>query len=348
MYLQYRAFSVPKLETKDEENEDSMAPASQSGAESLADFRCSVSDGASTADFSRDWSHLLTNSFATDQNGAWLDNDLLLAELANLAKQWKQTTDGYFEGRERQFWEVEKPGHAALAGLILNHSDPEQRTFVVITYGDSCFFQIRNEQVIMRAPETAYDKFASNPHLLCTDQDQNRNVPKRIVRVPGTWEPGDVFYLMTDAVSATVYWCLENNIAEFATLDTIKTQSSFAAYIDHMRATKRADDEPFMKNDDCTMIRISVHLEPVAVEPSTEQQGSSADVQSINAAKPASEGNVMTAATAKLTPIGAGDVQPSSSSDDSSTSQSGGGADTSANRDQTSEEKKPEKVQTTQ
>lgn len=176
------AHSVPKLGRSAWENEDSADTDPSAG-------RFAVADGASTSARPEVWSRLLVESFIDE----WAD-PLAPSVLAGLRDRWNALVTGpslpwYAQAKLLQ------GADSTFLGLRL---DPVAGLFHAAGVGDSCLFHIRGCEVLRVGPIDDPARFGRFPELVSSRV--NAAVPAATV-LAGTYQPGDVFLLATDAIA---------------------------------------------------------------------------------------------------------------------------------------------------
>jgi hypothetical protein len=120
--------------------------------------------------------------------------------------------------------------------------------------GDSCLLQVRGGSLACSFPFSNADEFNSRPRLL-SSLDGDHSEDFAVGKVSGSWQAGDTFYLMTDALAC---WCLrgaESNEPVFDRLIALEMQSDFETLVAELRSTNDADGRQLLKNDDVTLLR---------------------------------------------------------------------------------------------
>jgi hypothetical protein len=130
---------------------------------------------------------------------------------------------------------AEEGAHAALLGLALR---PEGR-YGAWSVGDCCLMHRRNERTIETWPFERPEEFSNRPVLLGSRAGES--LPPVASR-EGRWKPGDVFWLVTDALAA---YLLGRDSATAPGLD------AFEAFVESARADG-------MRNDDVTFLQIEI------------------------------------------------------------------------------------------
>ncbi|MGN6561089.1 MAG: hypothetical protein ACTHMU_00365 [Thermomicrobiales bacterium] len=262
-----RAFRLPKAGNSADEYEDAHATGPDGAAE-LDVFRCAVADGATETSFAGRWARLLAEGYCA---GRFADAPLAKA-LAPLQAAWHTEIDGlalpwYAEEKARQ------GAFAALAGLTLIGKDGASGgEWSALAAGDSCLFQVRGEELLVAFPLTASSAFTNQPALLATESarnmvfsgDSDAAMPA-LQRAASDWQPGDAFYLLTDALACWFLAAHERGDRPWVALDAFGWAGAAAdrAFAGWIAARRAAGD---LRNDDVTLLRVVVGEVPSASE----------------------------------------------------------------------------------
>jgi len=265
MEIRYGALQEPKPGAKADQCEDALAYSDTRGL-------VAVSDGASNAFESRLWARLLAQGFVADSPLGFGD-DGLLSWTDSVAYRWSeaipwQALSVFQKAKARE-------GSAStLVGLELTTSSrrPTAGTWRCLALGDSCLFQVSGDRLAEKLPVSRSADFGLHTPLLYTERDSNRQNIPAAVRWHGTWQQGDCFFLLTDAIAQ---WFLredERGAAPWKTLISLD-EAGFSAFVKEKRARHQ------MRQDDVTafMVGLGVPLAarrtptPVEVQPSRQQ-----------------------------------------------------------------------------
>lgn len=266
----------PKAGSTEAEYEDawSVPRGSASAAEGCT---VAVADGASESMLAGAWARILARAV-----GRSAGRDLDAAGLAELvcaaAGQWPAYLERYLRLRERAgrpvAWyeepKLERGAYATLLGVSFRReSGPVYSgggTWTGAALGDSCAFQVRRNRLVSAFPLEAADQFDTSPDLAGSRDPDPGLVELRTVARRGTWLPGDVFYLATDAAAQ---WFLAEEVSGrrpwvqidevFDAVDAVDTVDDGdapvpSAWLEGLRA------ERSIRNDDVTIVRC--RLEP--------------------------------------------------------------------------------------
>jgi hypothetical protein len=254
-------FWVQKNGSTPEEYEDAswVGPDGAPRGERAGRFlRLAVCDGASEAVLAGHWARHLAQRFGESRAS-------VVKTLSTAVSEWQEIVEKYVSGREHDGSPIqwyEEPGLArgAFATLLMVQltaalKGESKGSWQALALGDSCVFQVRDEQLIESFPIRDPDAFNSSPQLVPSRPADNDLVVSRIDRYRGRWESGDSFYLATDALAA---WFLRHSSrgnepwGVLRDLDTEAGPSSFEAWIASLR------DAGEIHNDDVTLIRVHI------------------------------------------------------------------------------------------
>ena len=280
-----QAFHVPKLGNAADEYEDAFFP--DSFTDRVNGFRCAVADGASESVFAKNWAQALVRSFGARQmhlqrlreqwqqdvgsqrlpwflekksrRGAFAafiglsirtnttakSRAKAARKPATSATDWMpaETTSGNGAARKESGWHTEKtPGRVA-------------GTWRALAVGDSCLFQLRDDNLITVGPVCKSDQFDNSPFLIGSkSKDTFRRDAQNVSVHSGTWSRGDRFYLATDALSQ---WLLLRHEASMSPWEMLRELGAKDTRdFDELIQEMRADHD--LHNDDTTLLRVEV------------------------------------------------------------------------------------------
>ena len=246
-----RAFWVPKAGNSETEYEDAFWPHKPLDAGGTC-FRFAVADGATETSFSKIWAKQLVRAFCK----GCLDAPTLFDYLPKLQQRWsaivrRRPLPWYAEEK------VRSGAFAAILGLVLRDESEGAACgeWQATALGDSCLAQVRDEKVLARFPLDCSESFTNRPHLLSSNPAYTEQVFERLLRIEGTWMPGDTFYLMTDALA---WWFMREVEAGMKPwyvlrdLGTVDQTEEFGQWISNLRRSKE------IRNDDVTLLRVDL------------------------------------------------------------------------------------------
>jgi hypothetical protein len=246
MRVSLAAYKTPKAGNGDDEYEDAHAKESGSPPDPAV-YRVALADGATESSFAKSWAELLTA-------GA-IDGRLDLAEpssLVPLQREW----DAAVSARPLPWFAEEKARLGAFAALVvLELFSSPHRMWRATAVGDCCVFHLRANELRDKFPLEHSTDFDTRPFLIGSRSDYRELVAPRLGVRDGTWEAGDEFLLMSDALAQ---WFLSETEAQrrphevLARLPESEVSESFREWVDELRRARR------LRNDDTTLLRVVV------------------------------------------------------------------------------------------
>jgi hypothetical protein len=244
-------FSIPKKGNQPRENEDFFYP---HGGEIRRDHQSiAIADGASEGFLSKLWSRILTVSYVNFNR-----TDLDIHQFTDFCIDvYEDQREKYLQRRRenntplRWFEEnlLLKGSFSTLLGVTFFDETPEGGSWLSVSVGDSCLFQLR-DSVIESFPVRDASSFSNSPDLISSNPAYNQELEAKVRVKTGRFLFGDTFYLMTDAIA---HWFMNQNAEggrPWATLDELFETDRLKDYIDRLRG------EGSLKNDDVTIARV--------------------------------------------------------------------------------------------
>ncbi|HVF68647.1 MAG TPA: protein phosphatase 2C domain-containing protein [Pyrinomonadaceae bacterium] len=238
-----RHFVLPKEGSGAEECEDAFARSADSR-------RFAVADGATEAFDARRWAVRLAETWVNAESAP-----LTVEEFRPWLAEQGEWMRASWEGRKLSWYAEEKRragSFAAFVGLRLEERGRRVR-WDAVALGDSCLVRTRGGRVETALPVSTHEEFNSAPPLVPSNETVREAALAKLVSAGGEAERGDVFLLMSDALSA---WYLESSsksdgrAAEFDSLLGASENDSLAQLFRGERESKR------MKDDDIAVIRV--------------------------------------------------------------------------------------------
>lgn len=239
----FEALSVPKQAHTADELEDAWAADHAQG-------RFALSDGASSAYMSKNWARLLTAGFV--ELPERFDDGALREWLRVATQQWSRelAIDG---PASAAWWAAESASRgsdATLVGLEVSTSGSGRwRAWAV---GDSCVVHLRADRGalhrMMSFPLDRADAFDRHPDLVSTLNSESQILP-RVQRISGSYEFGDVFLLMSDALAE---WALSIERSDASVWSWLASadEHDFGVLVSSARSAGQLHD------DDTTLLRV--------------------------------------------------------------------------------------------
>lgn len=239
-----KVFWMPKKGNSIEEYEDSAFPLDSFETE-VSEFKCAVADGATETSFAGFWAALLCEGYCEN------------LELKELRKTWNEAV------RQKELpWyaeeKMEKGAYAALLGLHLKKGRGKKNPFIVDATGDCCLLHVRENQLLSSFPIAKSEDFNNSPALICSHDFAAVDAQMQKMTLKGEWKDGDAFFLLSDALAC---WALkrQENFQDAAdVLQNIETQEDLNRLVDEERQLILDDGRPAMKNDDVTLLCVTV------------------------------------------------------------------------------------------
>ncbi|HML20768.1 MAG TPA: protein phosphatase 2C domain-containing protein [Aggregatilinea sp.] len=252
MQVHARVFWLPKTGNTAEEYEDAFYP-NRDGDYGGTQLRFAVADGASEGMLSGQWAQILVRAYCRAINTSQMPD--LLARALPSWRDWKQH---YLDLRERQgrpvMWfeepGLEKGAFSTLLGLTLRDGDDPGWNATAL--GDSCMFQVRAGALVTAMPIDDAEAFGSRPFLIASNPARNNGLLERVHYATGDWQPGDRFYLMTDALAHWFVRECEAGATPWTAILAAEDPDAFDAWT----ATLKREHQ--IRNDDITLLCLEV------------------------------------------------------------------------------------------
>jgi len=258
-------FTSSKFGNLPEENEDASYILADKPLQIDEVYYYAVTDGATESSFAKEWAWLLAESYC---QGRLCDKGEFTEHLLKIQEDWLQQ----IESKESSlpWYALEKAQSGAFSSLI-GLKVYEKGTWEAIAIGDSCLFQIRQDQLITKFPIEYSEEFNNCPFLISSINSKNSQIAQNIRFLESKWEIGDSFYLMTDALSCWFLkeyekgnhpWVILRDLNnkqdsnylsnELSSDESHKYKNDFQEKVDSLRASKE------MRNDDVTLVSITL------------------------------------------------------------------------------------------
>jgi hypothetical protein len=256
MHVTARSLWAPKAGNRSEEYEDAFWPprpihrsinrtSNRAGSRGGL-FRCAVADGATETSFAGLWARQLVRAFGQGCFGGagWLEHlrreqELWYAEVMQKPLPW------YAEEK------VRSGAYAALLGLEISC----RGGWHAFGVGDCCLLQWRHGELRAAFPANSPDFFTSRPYLVPSSSAANGGLADRALRAKGTWQPGDHFALLSDALGHWAWRRIAAGEPPWAELERQLQDGrprGFAQWVAELR------DHAEVRNDDMTAVLVTV------------------------------------------------------------------------------------------
>ncbi|MGI8686902.1 MAG: hypothetical protein ACR2MO_17735 [Acidimicrobiales bacterium] len=248
------SFWLPRDGSPVEHYEDAYFPR-RTGVRITPRLRLAVADGASESMLSGLWAQTLVRTWCRSSRRRGMAD-----VVASAMSGWDKTIVAYRQGREAEERPIEwfeQPGldrgaHATLLGVELTRPPGGDGRWSAVSLGDSCLFQVRDDQLITAFPLTDAGAFGNAPELVPSSASHLARVVAHLERAEGSWRPGDALFLTTDALAAWFLAGAAAGTAPWQALSGIACDDSaaFAAWAAGERSGRR------LRNDDLTLVRV--------------------------------------------------------------------------------------------
>lgn len=248
MQITTRLLWLPKAGNRREEYEDAAWPARAVQAAGR-EFRCAVADGATESAFAGWWARQLVRWYGHGPVDARPLNVQLAAEQQHWLAEVQRTPLPWYAEEK-----AANGAYAALLGLHLHETEEGRRGWETLAVGDCCLVHLRAEAVLTSFPAADAGYFGNSPYLISSQPQRNAQLAAQTQRAAGTWQPGDQFWLMTDALA---HWFLTALAAEAAPAQQLRTavagpRRGLGAWFAGLRHTGA------LRNDDVTLLVVMV------------------------------------------------------------------------------------------
>ena len=180
--LHPRAFAVPKDGHAADECEDAFACNNPAG-------RFAIADGASESIYAGEWARLLCEAFVADSSSG----DGIGPWLGAAQKQWRR----HVRDKPAPWHVAEKLEDGAFATFLGLWVEPTEGRWRAVATGDTCLFLVRGDTLRKAFPVPAAAAFGTRPDLIGSLYKGRLTAAAS----KGKLEPGDQFFLMTDALA---------------------------------------------------------------------------------------------------------------------------------------------------
>lgn len=269
--LNYAVLSEPKAGSSKSEYEDAWSwSGGRPRARGSSAERCTfaVADGASESMLAGAWAGRLARAVGA-LAGEDLDAAVFADRICAAAARWPAYVNRYVRrragiGRPVAWYEeskLEQGAYATLLGVSF-HGKPGRESglsdsrggggWSAAALGDACGFQVREARLAEAFPLRSSAGFDTSPHLAVTRAPDRELIEARTVVRRGTWLPGDVFYLATDAAAQWFLAEVEAGRQPWRDIDEVcdaNAPDGTGDWLEKLRAQRS------MRNDDVTIIR---------------------------------------------------------------------------------------------
>jgi len=239
------AFSLPREGSGPEEYEDAFKV-------DVSALRFAIADGATESAYSKLWAQLLVDE--------WVRSPPVTFQRCNRAPKKERIWNEWLRPLQRRWCaQVDRPNlpwyaersirrgaFAAFLGVYLSG-----KKWYAVAVGDACLFHVRNDQLVKAFPLTHSKDFSNSPALVASRPNSpcNHRFP---LEESGSYQEGDLLFLMTDAVAAWFLAKVEQGFCPWRDFSEVlhchNPEQTFANMIGEARRNRE------MRNDDVTVV----------------------------------------------------------------------------------------------
>jgi hypothetical protein len=266
MAFKVSAFSVPKRGAIASDNQDAIWPrilgepyrGQREISPKKGNLFAGVADGATEGVLAGEWANLTLAALGTVRNPVRSPSDAVMS-LRSATRAWVsfkrlRTLKGTKPLTQLPSWlDDEAVARGAFATICAGWIGDDGSWFAV-TLGDSCVFQLRQNELITSWPLTKSDEFNNSPYLFSSEPCRNAELESHIKTYEGHWQTQDHIYFATDALACWIMKQQEKDEAPWSTLvslDPVADPEEFSRLVDSAR------DRGEMRNDDTTLLRVN-------------------------------------------------------------------------------------------
>lgn len=245
MHVLIKVLSVSKQGNNPEENEDASYP-HRGGEYDVDFFQLAIADGATETSFSGLWARMLVDAYC---HGKFAPGKLW-RHIDRLRHQWLRTV----KSKSLPWYAEEKlkmGAYSSLIGLTVHASSKRSEIPLCegLAIGDSCLFQVRNNELILKWPIDHSSMFGYHPVLLSTKFAPDEESSEQ--RKQGEWLTGDLFYLMTDAIAQWYLKSIEQGAAPGRVIPNFESNDSSLQFSQWIQDLRNSGE---IRNDDVTLV----------------------------------------------------------------------------------------------
>jgi len=230
---------------------------------SIEERRFAISDGATESSFANLWAKSLVTGLVATAPFQFLETEADLLEwLEPLQNTWRKMIDW----QNLPWFAADKAEAGAFATLLgIQFLDPElvsllpetkpvdeEMRWQAIAIGDSCLFQVRQNQLASSFPLNSSKQFSNSPILLASSVSKNQQVWRNFHHCKEVCYENDLFFLMTDALAQWFLTEYEQGRKPWVSLYHLQGEEDFQNFITGLRNSGQ------LRNDDVTLLTIQL------------------------------------------------------------------------------------------
>ena len=225
--------------------------------------RFAIADGASTAYLSGLWADTLVEGFGSYEGEITDTNFFDLIQTVILDENWTPRLADYIQkrvdgGKALSWYDevaLQKGADSTFLEISFSFNENELKdNFSALAIGDSCLFQIRDDELITNFPLNSSSDFDNSPLLISSDPKRNVNLNEKIAYLENqSIIDGDKIFLMTDALASWFFQEHEKGEKPWEIIgENVGEKSGFMDWVEQLRENNR------MRNDDVTLMILEI------------------------------------------------------------------------------------------
>jgi hypothetical protein len=217
------------------------------------DLTFAVADGASDGIYSDIWARILADSYCREGPQQWTSDQFAEWITCRPRMEWQEFHDTV-AAKSLPWFAREKLRQGSFATFAgISFASDLSGAWQACSYGDACLFVVRNDALLLAFPIASSDSFNNSPPLIATLGDV---LPEHVRIEAGLAQPGDSFYLATDALAQWFLAETEHGDKPWMAFDTgISNDADLKSFVTEYREQKR------LKNDDVTLVSIEIRVQ---------------------------------------------------------------------------------------
>lgn len=256
-------FATSKEGNSLDEYEDSSYILSKDSSKGHGIYWYAVADGATESAFAKEWSRELAKAYCKDK---LCNKNVFTNYLETVQANWQKGIDS--NANSLPWYALEKAQSGAFSSL-LGLKIYNQGVWETIAVGDSCLFQVRQNQLVKSFPIEHSTEFNNRPFLISSLNSKNSQLAQNTKFFEDEWKIGDSFYLMTDALSCWFLEEYEKGNSPWLTLNDFNNDKKYEYLLNKLRKHQKYEGDfkekinnlrlnKQIRNDDITLIIITL------------------------------------------------------------------------------------------
>lgn len=227
-----------------------------------------VADGASESLLAGEWADLLARSVtdsALDDERVVRDAERFASALALAGEAWDGWLASYVarreaDGRPIAWYEepkLDRGPHATVlaARFATGPSGSSGTCWDAAALGDSCLFHVRDDRLVRAFPLESAAAFSNSPGLVNAFNRDRELLARHVRTASGRAEPGDRFFLCTDALAAWFLGAVDRGDRPWRELGEFTRSGDLDGFAEWLAGPR---GEGLMRNDDVTVVHVDL------------------------------------------------------------------------------------------